>query len=98
VTTYKFDGRTVTDHFATQSFFDDTVTNDVYTHFAPYVIRPSRDITNALDMVYIGGLNDGTPAADAGTYLMLRFFENRRRETASFNIVLDLAYTANDRR
>ncbi|WZO99994.1 hypothetical protein EP7_001612 [Isosphaeraceae bacterium EP7] len=96
VRTYQADGTTVTYNFATQFFFDDTVTDDVYTYVAPYVARPGRDTNNAIDAIYHGGSNDGTPASNAGTYLMLRLFENRSRATASFNIVLDLTNEANE--
>ena len=87
---------TVTYNFATQFFFDDAISTDVYTNVAQYNARAARDTTNATDGIYNGGSNDGTPAAGAGQYLMLRLAENRTKATASFNIVIDLANAANE--
>ena len=83
-------------NLATQFFFDDATTSDVYQNVAPYNSRANRDTTNAVDMVYTGGSNDGTPTENAGQYLMLRLAENRTKATASFNIVIDLTNTANE--
>ncbi len=83
-------------NLATQLFFDDATTTDVFQNVAPYNTRGSRDTTNATDGVYGGGSNDGAPAENAGQYLMLRLAENRTKATASFNIVIDLTNTANE--
>ncbi len=86
----------VTYNFTTQFFFDDATTEDVYKNVAPYNTRTIQDTLNAVDMVYTGGSNDGSPAANAGQYLLLRLAENRTKATASFNIVIDLSNTANE--
>jgi protocatechuate 3,4-dioxygenase beta subunit len=46
-----FSGTTATYDFLTQLFFDDTLTDAVYTQ-APYSSRPSRDTLDAADRVY----------------------------------------------
>jgi protocatechuate 3,4-dioxygenase beta subunit len=86
---------TVTYNFTTQFFFDDDVTNDVYGNVFPYNQRPIRDTTNVNDGIFNGASNDGTPAEDAGEFLLLRLFENRSRATGSFNIVIDLSDPTN---
>lgn len=83
-------------NLATQFFFDDAITADVYQNVAPYNTRTNQDTTNVNDSIYNGASNDGSPATDAGQYLMLRLAENRTRATASFNIVIDLTNTANE--
>ena len=87
---------TVTYNLATQFFFDDATTIDVYQNVAPYNTRTTQDTLNGVDQVWTGGSNDGSPATDAGQYLMLRLAENRTKATASFNIVIDLTNTANE--
>ncbi|HEY5196471.1 MAG TPA: hypothetical protein VIJ51_05540 [Solirubrobacteraceae bacterium] len=46
-----FSGSTATYDFLTQLFFDDTLTDSVYTR-APYSSRPNRDTLDAADRVY----------------------------------------------
>lgn len=48
-----FSGATTTSNFASQLFFDDTVSNQVLTQ-SPYNSRGTRDTTNAQDNIYNG--------------------------------------------
>ena len=48
-----FSGNTVNGNFVSQFFFNDTVTDSVFTA-APYSTRRARDTRNANDMVYTG--------------------------------------------
>ena len=51
-----YSGSTVLGDFETQSFFDDSLTDSVYTQ-APYSSRGTRDTRNATDRVYTGSPN-----------------------------------------
>jgi len=53
-----FSGGQKTYEFTSQVFFDDALTDQVYTA-APYSSRPGRDTRNAGDMVYTSGNNSG---------------------------------------
>jgi protocatechuate 3,4-dioxygenase beta subunit len=53
-----YPGTTVLDSFETQTFFNDSVTNTVYTK-SPYNARGTRDTLNATDHVYTGASNAG---------------------------------------
>jgi protocatechuate 3,4-dioxygenase beta subunit len=66
-----FSGTTATYDFLTQLFFDDALTNSVYTH-APYSSRPGRDTLDSADRVYgtDGAELQLAPSADgAGGYV-----------------------------
>jgi protocatechuate 3,4-dioxygenase beta subunit len=87
---------TVTYNFTTQFFFDEDVTNNVYSNVAPYNSRPIRDTFNATDGIFEGASFDGTPASEAGELLLLRLAANLKRANGSFNIVIDLSNQANE--
>jgi protocatechuate 3,4-dioxygenase beta subunit len=50
-----FDGSSTTYEFTSQLFFDDSLTDQVYTN-APYNARPNRDQLNSSDNIYDGML------------------------------------------
>jgi protocatechuate 3,4-dioxygenase beta subunit len=86
----------VTYDLATQVFFDETVTKQVYA-LAPYSARAAaRDTLNATDRVFTGGSYNGSPDSDAGDYTLLKLANDGSHVMASFHIVVDLSDTANE--
>jgi protocatechuate 3,4-dioxygenase beta subunit len=58
-----YSGSTKLDEFVAQIFFDDTLTDTVFTN-APYNTRPNRDTRNSNDMVLTGSRNGSIVYAD----------------------------------
>ena len=72
-------------------FFNEAITNNVYSSIYPYNIRPVRDTINATDGIYNGASTDNELTAYAGTHLMLDLTGDYRGVTGTFNIVMDLS-------
>jgi len=96
VRVYDAENDVVAYNFTTQFFFQESITNAVYTNVSPYSNRPIRDTLNTTDGIYEGASFDGSPATEAGELLMLRLAANLKRATGSFNIVLDLTDNSNE--
>ena len=95
VRTYDESG-TVTYDLATQLFFDESVTAQVYAQ-QPYSARAaSRDTYNVTDRVFTGGSYNGSPEADAGDYTLMTLANDGSHIMASMHIVVDLSDTANE--
>ncbi|HEY8761466.1 MAG TPA: intradiol ring-cleavage dioxygenase [Candidatus Dormibacteraeota bacterium] len=78
-----FSGTSKTFEFASQVFFDDTFTDEVYRQ-APYSSHPNRDTRNATDMVYSSNNN-------SGSMLLVAVAPRGAGYAASFAIGLKLA-------
>lgn len=74
-----------------QVFFNEAVTNAVFSSIYPYNVRPVRDTINTTDNVYSGASTDDELTANAGTHLLLALTGDYRGVTGTFNIVLDLS-------
>ena len=81
----------VTYNFVTQMFFNEQVTNHVYSTVSPYKARNSRDTKNATDSIYSGPSEDNEVTADAGAHLMLKLSTNKSRVVGSFTVVINTA-------
>jgi protocatechuate 3,4-dioxygenase beta subunit len=94
VRTYDTSGNE-TYNWASQFFFDDTVTDTVYAANAAYARSQSRDTTNATDGIFTGASNNGSPEAEAGDYMLLKLADDGTHAVGSFHIILDLSDSAN---
>ena len=82
-----YTGTTTSLNFATQFFFNDAVSTQVFA-LAPYNTRGQRDTLNTNDMVYTGA--SGTIASNSGAYLLLRMAKDGTHAIGSFNIALSI--------
>jgi protocatechuate 3,4-dioxygenase beta subunit len=89
-----YSGSSATYSFETQFFFDETITDRVYSSVAPYTTRAQRDTTNASDQIYSS--TDCTTGAVSGNELLLVLNANASRAVASYSMILDLTATAAD--
>lgn len=78
-------------NFVSMVFFNEAITNNVYSSIYPYNLRPVRDTINATDRVYTGASTDDELTANSGTHLMLNLTGDYRGVTGTFNLVLDLS-------
>ncbi len=86
----------VTYDLATQLFFDESVTAQVYA-LEPYASRAAaRDTYNATDRVFTGGSYNGSPETDAGDYTLFKLANDGSHVMGSMHIVVDLSDTANE--
>jgi protocatechuate 3,4-dioxygenase beta subunit len=85
-----YSGTTTTLNMTTQFFFDDTITDLVYSSISPYSTRGrTRDTRNSNDMVYNTVSTGSTVASPDGSRLLLRMSKNGASSAvASFNIVV----------
>ena len=63
--------------FTTQFFFDESVTDQVYT-LVPYSGRPGRNTFNTNDGIYLGPSSLGDYAANSGESLLLQLTETAK--------------------
>ncbi len=78
-----FSGSTKTLEFTSQIFFDDAISDEVYTQ-SPYNTRGSRDTRNANDMVY-------TTNGNSGSKLLAKVSRSATGYRASFAVGLNVA-------
>ncbi len=78
-----FSGSSKTFEFTSQFFFDDSLTDQVYSK-APYSAKGARDTRNANDMVF------NSPSANAGSQLLLAPAKEGSGYRATFNIGLQM--------
>ena len=95
VRTYNEDGN-VTYDLATQLFFAESITAQVYA-LEPYATRAaSRNTYNATDRVFTGRSYNGSPESDAGDYTLLKLANDGSHVMGSMHIVVDLSDTADE--
>ncbi len=90
-----YSGTTVTYNWATQLFFDDSVTAQVFAASSAYTRTTARDAYNTTDRVLNGASENGSPETEAGDYTMMKLSNDGSYVMASFHIILDLLDTAN---
>ncbi len=81
-----FSGTTMQDQFTAQLYFDDTITDQVFTQ-APYNTRGSRDTRNANDMVLSG-------SGSRGNLLLLSLSQTADGYAASISVGVDITAPA----
>ena len=86
-----FTGDQVTTNFATQFFFDDSITDQVF-QTAPYNQRRVRDTLNAADSIYTTA--DCLTSVQDGVETGLTLATDTTHAVGTFNVVLDLSPTA----
>lgn len=86
-----FTGDQATTNFATQFFFDDSITDLVY-QLAPYNQRPARDTRNAADSIYNGA--DCLTNQAVGSEAALALASDSAHAVGTFNVILDLSPNA----
>src|SRR5205823_14674239 len=74
--------------FTTQFFFDESVTDQIYTK-APYSQRPGRDTLNTTDGIYTGASLLGSVQSNSGSLLMLYIDSAESSANASIDLVVD---------
>jgi len=77
--------------FETQFFFDDAITDQVFSKVSPYNQREGRDTVNNTDHVYTGSSLDGTHGQNSGALTKVQMAEDTSHATASFHMILDLS-------
>ncbi len=94
IRTYDTSGN-VTYNYCTQLFFDDTITAQVFANNAAYARTQTRDAYNNTDRVFAASGTNGSPASEAGDYLLMKLAQNGTKAVASFHVVMDLSDTTN---
>jgi protocatechuate 3,4-dioxygenase beta subunit len=85
-----FDGEDQTYEFTSQFFFDESVTDDVYTA-SPYNRRStSRDTRNTNDGIYNGSSSLGDYTSNSGSQLMLNLTRQSSWVEAQASLICDL--------
>jgi protocatechuate 3,4-dioxygenase beta subunit len=69
----------------TQLFFDDSITDQVYTT-SPYNQRGARDTRNATDSIYSGASTDNSVASNSGAMLMLQLTQTSQGYAAAVDL------------
>jgi protocatechuate 3,4-dioxygenase beta subunit len=75
-------------------FFNEIVTGQVF-NLAAYARPTARDTYNSTDNVFTGSSQNGSPAKEAGDYLMLTMANDGTFVAGTFHIVVDLSDSAN---
>jgi len=86
-----FSGSTAVYDQATQFFFDESLTEQIYTTISQYLSHGLKDTANATDSVFTGGSNQSATdgiTSDSGDHLMLTLANNGNYVTASINLVI----------
>jgi protocatechuate 3,4-dioxygenase beta subunit len=88
-----FEGSEPTLEFTSQFFFNDTITDEVYSQ-PPYSDRGPRDVRNNQDGIFNGPSTDGLVQSNAGEHLMMNLTKQDQGYLGTFNIGLKLNQTA----
>jgi protocatechuate 3,4-dioxygenase beta subunit len=87
-----FEGSEKTLEFTSQFFFNDTVSDQVYSQ-TPYSDRGTRDMRNDQDGIFNGASTDGLVQSHVGEHLMLNTTKQDQGYMGTFNIGLKLNQT-----
>jgi protocatechuate 3,4-dioxygenase beta subunit len=87
-----FEGSEATLEFTSQLYFNDTVTDEVYSQ-PPYSDRGSRDVRNNQDGIFNGASTDGLVQSNTGEHLMFNLTQQDQGYLGTFNIGLKLNQT-----
>ena len=87
-----FEGSEKTLEFTSQFFFNDTISDQVYSQ-APYSDRGTRDMRNDQDGIFNGASTDGAVQSHVGEHLMLNLTKQDQGYLGTFNIGLKLNQT-----
>jgi protocatechuate 3,4-dioxygenase beta subunit len=87
-----FEGSEKTLEFTSQFFFNDTITDQVYSQH-PYSDRGARDVRNNQDGIFNGASTDGLVQSNAGEHLMFNLTQQDQGYLGTFNIGLKLNQT-----
>jgi protocatechuate 3,4-dioxygenase beta subunit len=85
-----FSGKEETYKFTSQFFFDDALTDNIFTR-APYSGRGIRDTRNGTDGIFLGASTTGAVLSNSGAQLLLKPSVDESQATASFDLVLDVS-------
>jgi protocatechuate 3,4-dioxygenase beta subunit len=88
-----FEGSEPTLEFTSQLYFNDTITDQVYSQ-PPYSDRGPRDVRNNQDGIFNGASTDGLVQSNAGEHLMFNLIPQDQGYLGTFNIGLKLNQTA----
>jgi protocatechuate 3,4-dioxygenase beta subunit len=87
-----FEGSEKTLEFTSQFFFNDTITDQVYSQH-PYSDRGPRDVRNNEDGIFNGASTDGLVQSNAGEHLMFNLTQQDQGYLGTFDIGLKLNQT-----
>ena len=87
-----FEGSEKTLEFTSQLFFNDTVTDEVFSQ-PPYSDRGTRDVRNNQDGIFNGPSTDGLVQSNTGEHLMFNLTKQDQGYLGTFNVVLKLNQT-----
>jgi hypothetical protein len=87
-----FEGSEKTLEFTSQFFFNDTVSDQVYSQ-TPYSDRGTRDMRNNQDGIFNGASTDGLVQSHVGEHLMLNTTKQDQGYRGTFNMGLKLNQT-----
>jgi protocatechuate 3,4-dioxygenase beta subunit len=87
-----FEGSEKTLEFTSQFFFNDTVSDQVYSQ-PPYNDRGNRDVRNNQDGIFNGASTDGLVQSHVGEHLMLNTTKQDQGYLGTFNMGLKLNQT-----
>jgi protocatechuate 3,4-dioxygenase beta subunit len=82
-------------NFASQFFFNDVLSNRIYSAATAYHRPAARDTTNASDGIFAGASNNGSPATEAGDFCLLAMGTNGNYLVGQQHLILDLQDTNN---
>jgi protocatechuate 3,4-dioxygenase beta subunit len=87
-----FEGSEKTLEFTSQFFFNDTISDQVYSQ-PPYSDRGIRDMRNDQDGIFNGASTDGLVQSHVGEHLMLNLSKQDQGYLGTFNVGLKLNQT-----
>lgn len=87
-----FEGSQTTLEFTSQLYFNDTITDQVYSQ-PLYSDRGPRDVRNNQEGIFNGASTDGLVQSNAGEHLMLNLTQQDLGYLGTFNIGLKLNQT-----
>src|SRR5919112_660256 len=88
-----FEGSEPTLEFTSQLYFNDTITDQVYSQ-PPYSDRGPRDVRNNQDGIFNGASTDGLVQSNAGEHLMFNLTPQDQGYLGTFDIGLKLNQTS----
>lgn len=86
---WMFEGSQTTLEFTSQLYFNDTITDQVYSQ-PPYSDRGPRDVRNIQEGIFNGASTDGLVQSNAGEHLILNLTQQDLGYLGTFNIGLKL--------
>jgi protocatechuate 3,4-dioxygenase beta subunit len=90
-----YDGNTKTYEYTSQLFFDDALTDEVFSA-SPYNARGDRTTRNSNDGIFTGASTNGSVSSNSGEQLTVALTKSGSGYGGSFDFGIDFSRTVND--